>query len=141
MNGYIVPDIYAKHLPNTTEYSPGSVAVNFDTDYSTEEFVASVGGGADMRETSPGGSEITNILRSLLEYIDDKNHKKASIIKSNTATFENVTISTSPVNYLSTTTNDFMFFVNGVMIDNEIIVSFAQFDANVVLTIDTTLAD
>jgi len=32
LNGYIVPDIYAKHLPNKTIHSPETIVVNFDTD-------------------------------------------------------------------------------------------------------------
>jgi hypothetical protein len=32
LRGYIVPDIYAKHLPNTKVYDPETIVVNYDTD-------------------------------------------------------------------------------------------------------------
>lgn len=143
LNGYIVPDIYAKHLPNTTTYSPESIVVDFHTNYeATEEYVAAQGDMTAIREVQDGGGGTTGVLSTLLRYIDDQNYEKVIITEAgNVATFPNATIATSPVDYLETDIDDFMFFTNGVLMDTEAIISFEQVGADVVLTLDPAEVD
>jgi len=143
LNGYIVPDIYAKHLPNTTTYSPETIAVSYDTDYTSEEDVVALGKSMDggVRSTGNDDGYSPSTLQTILQYIDKQNYKTADTVTTNTATFGDTTLAVSPIDYLETDTSDFVFFVNGVAMDSESIESFAQSGSDVVLTIDTGSVD
>jgi len=139
LNGYIVPDIYAKHLPNTVNYAPETIAVNFDTATTSEEFIAKTGG---ITTTTEGGGNSggggSSGIQSILQYIDQSNQKTADIVTTTTATFSGVSIAVSPVSYMETELDDFTFFVNGVLLDSKAITSFEQVGADAILTLGTT---
>jgi len=141
LNGYIVPDIYAKHLPNTTTYSPETIAVSFDVvDNLKEAELAPRGIGSNTSgEGLPGLSEV---LIRLLQYIDKQNSKTADIpvVDTNIAIFSNATLAVSPTGDFTTTVDDFMFFVNGVFLDPNVITSFVQSGDDATLTIDGSTA-
>ena len=136
LNGYIVPDIYAKHLPNTVNYAPETLIVNFDTATTSEEFVAKTSAKTVTTEVGGGGSdEAASVFKTILQYIDKSNQKIADDVTTNTATFNGVSIAVSPASYLETNIDDFTFFVNGVLLDNSVVASFTQVGNDVILTL------
>jgi hypothetical protein len=135
LQGYIIPDTINKQIASANSYySTSQLVFNFETTtadldtYDATAKVVSKGGSTTIFE---GGSNITvnNIGASALDtiYLAISISKTATSQTNSTATF--TAIFAQPGNGSSlpaTTKSNFVFYVNGIYIDNAYITSFVE---------------
>ncbi len=138
LQGYIIPDIINKQIANAdVYYSTSQLIFNFETTTADLDTVnattADINPNGSSTTIFEGGSNYTvtniatNIASADLAYLSVNTTKTAASKTSNTATFNGAILQPTAGSSLpATTKNNFTFYVNGIYIRQDFIVSFVD---------------
>ena len=150
MNGYIIPDSLNREIASANRvFSTSQVIFGLEVANSQEQFTANINKPKTQKISAVAASDSVNNINNVyispslntsdLDYLNTNIIKTANTITApNTATFNSTAFkqpgagSTLP----QTSISNFVFFVNGLNIEGQALVSFVESAGNCVLTID-----
>ena len=128
IKGYVIPDNIQKQLVSIKKYnSKAQVIIGIETVGGIQEFISPLKrkSAASFPGPTSGGSGGGSINNGVITYLNINIQKLGTVTNSTTVTFPSGW-AMAPPNLPATSLDNFMFFVNGALVENAGIVSFNQ---------------
>jgi hypothetical protein len=147
LNGYIIPDSINRELASINRtFSNTQILFGLEVADSSEQFTANIRKPKAKKISSVQAADSTNVTiqitggltEDVIQYLSRSIQVAGTIINSNTVTF-NAGWTTAPSGVPATSADNFMFFVNGVLIEKTAITSFVDNNTSSTLVVNTSL--
>lgn len=138
IKGYIIPDNIQKQLTAIKKYnSKSQVIIGLEVEGIGEEFLATQARRAPVFFAGPPSEvNVSPFNQATITYLNSNTTLSGTYVSSTTATFAAGWL-TAPAGLPATSLSDFVFYVNGILIDNSNVVSFTQSGGVSTLVLDT----